>query len=168
MKNILPAVKLVFASKLYVLIGILVSLILMLTYIFLGGLLSQVKGIYYFEFDLVRIITFLTLSIVAGVVVPLEIFAIRKATFSLKSSGAAGMGLLTGLTTMSCCTPLVLPLILVFFGWSVIQILEVNALIQRYLIDLSIFSIATLLISMKLAADTAISTCKVVRKEFNV
>jgi hypothetical protein len=165
MNNILLAIKIVYSSQMNIIMGAVVALVLATVYLFVGQVLVETSGIFFLDFDPIKVATFVTLSVLAGLVVPLEIFAIRKARLSIRSTGTAGMGLATGLATMSCCTPLILPSILAMFGWSVIQILEVNALIQHYLIYLSILSIAMLMVSLKLAADTVVSNCSVVRKE---
>lgn len=161
MSSITQAIKLVYHDRRLLLLAFLVGGILAVTYLFLGGLVVRIGDSFFFDFNLIRLSTFLTLSCLAGLVAPLEVFALRKAAFSAKATGAAGAGLVSGLATLSCCAPLIFPALLSFLGFSGIFILQFNALIYQYLLPLSVVSIGLLLLSLKLVAVSIVAACKI-------
>lgn len=75
-----------------------------------------------------------------------------KARTGLKGSSSGVGGLFVGIATMSCCTPLLLPAILSFIGFSGTQLLFFNMTLRQYILPLSILSVVLLLVSRSVVA----------------
>ena len=63
--------------------------------------------------------TILSVGVLFGLLVPLEVAAISKARHAARAAGASGLlGPVFGILSMSCCAPLLAPALLSFVGFS--------------------------------------------------
>ena len=115
----------------------------------------------FIELNLLRISTLLALVTLSGLVVPMQLFAIRKAKNGLKTSPSGLGGLLTGFATMSCCAPLLLPALLSFIGFSGTQLLFLNTTLKQYILPLSMLSVILLFTSLLMVSRSVVASCKI-------
>lgn len=101
------------------------------------------------------------ISVLFGLLVPLEIAAVGKAR---NASGAVGglLGAVTGILGVSCCAPLLIPALLSFVGFSGTALVTFNLTVSGYLGPLALLSVALmagsiLLVSRTIAAECAIA-----------
>lgn len=156
----MQATNLVFYDKRNITIGVSSALFFGTVFVLTSGMVTFFPEGPFIEFNPLRIGTLITLVILSGLVVPMQIFAIRKARSGLKTSASGLGGLLTGIATMSCCTPLLLPAILSFVGFSGTQLLFFNMTIRQYVFPLSIISIGLLALSLLMVSRSVIAACR--------
>lgn len=161
MKNeVIQAINLVFSDKKNILIGLLSAVFFGTVFVLGTGMITFFPEGPFIEFQPLRIATLLALALLSGLVVPLQWFAIKKAKSSLKTSTGSFGGTLTGIATMSCCTPLLLPALLSFIGFSGTQLLFFNMTIRQYVLPLSLLSVGLLLVSLKMASHSVVAACR--------
>lgn len=151
----------VFQDRRYLLFGALAALAFGVVFIVSSGIVTFFPEGPFIEFNLLRLALLLALVILAGLVVPMQVFAIQKAKAGLKGSSSGIGGLFVGIATMSCCAPLLLPAILSFVGFSGTQLLFFNTTVRQYTLPLSILSIALLSISLLFVSRSIAATCKI-------
>ncbi|MGH2409467.1 MAG: hypothetical protein ACRDGS_03755, partial [Chloroflexota bacterium] len=95
-----------------------------------------------------------------GVVLPLQVFALRRAAWGIRQGGAGVVGFIAGLGSLSCCSPLILPAILSFAGFSGTSLLTMNYTLYRYFMPLAVLSMAFLLLSLLFAARDVTRACQ--------
>lgn len=160
MMEIIQAIKLVFLDKKYILIGIVTAFLFGTIFMVSSGMITFFQEGPYIEFNYLRLATLFALVILSGIVVPLQWFAIKKAKNSLKTSTGSFGGILTGIATMSCCTPLLLPALLSFIGFSGTQLLFLNTTIRQYVLPLSLLSVGLLFVSLKMVSHSVVAACR--------
>ena len=166
MGKILDAIKIVFAERKYLVIGVVTASGFAALFIFGTGFVAFFPQSTYIELDkagVIRLATLVILVILAGLVLPMQIYALKKAKAVMGSSkGTTVSSFIVGLSTMSCCAPFLLPALLSFIGFSGVQILTLNITIRQYLVPLSALSIGLLLVSLFMVARSIVTnTCKV-------
>jgi hypothetical protein len=100
------------------------------------------------------------LSIMFGVLVPLEVAAMTKARNMVGLAGGLA-GTLTGILSVSCCAPLLIPTVLSFVGFSGTALVTFNLAVRDYLGPLAVLSVALMALSIVLVARTINAVCKV-------
>ena len=77
--------------------------------------------------------------------------------------GVAGglAGTVTGILSVSCCAPLLIPSLLSFIGFSGTALVMFNITVRDYLGPLAILSIVLMAVSSVLVARTVTAVCKV-------
>ncbi len=141
----------------------------MVTAIFFGAVFVFGSGMIVFfpegpfvELKPIRVVTLLLLIALSGLVLPMQWFAIQKAKSGLKESAPGVGGILTGIATMSCCAPLLLPAVLSFIGFSGTQLLFFNAEVRQYILPLSLLSVGLLSASLFMVSrSVAATTCRI-------
>jgi len=94
-----------------------------------------------------------------GLVLPVQIFAVRRAAWGARQGGTGLLGFLAGLGSLTCCSPLLLPALLSFVGFSGSALLSLNVTLYRYFGPLAVLSTALLLGSLVLAARDVTRAC---------
>lgn len=151
----------VFQDVRYTTLGLITALFFGGVFVFSSGMVTFFPEGPFIEFNPLRLITLAALVILSGLVVPIQVFAIQKARAGLKGSSSGIGGLFVGIATMSCCTPLLLPALLAFIGFSGTQLLFFNMTLRQYVLPLSILSVALLLVSLLLTSRSVVAACKI-------
>jgi hypothetical protein len=102
--------------------------------------------------------TIALVSILFGLLVPLEVAAIAKARSAVASlSGLAGvLGRVLGI---SCCAPLLVPALLSFVGFSGTTLVSFNAAVSAYAAPFALASIVLMVGSIFLVSRTITAVC---------
>lgn len=158
---LIRAMGIVFQEKKNVFLGVVSALFFGGVFLFGTGMITFYPTGPYIELLPAKVLTFAALIIIAGITVPVQIYAIRKARTGLKSGIQGAGGLLAGMAAMSCCAPLLLPAILSFIGFSGTQLLFLSIAAKRYAIYLSLVSIGLLTTSLFMAARSVNATCRI-------
>jgi len=159
--TILQAVEIVFYDKKNLLIGVLAAVFFGAVFLLSSGIVTFFPEGPFIEPNLLRLATLFALVVLSGLVVPMQLFAIQKAKSGLKTSASGFGGILTGIATMSCCTPLLLPALLSFIGFSGTQLLFLNMTLRRYVLPLSMLSVMLLFISLLMVSRSVVASCKI-------
>jgi len=157
--------QLTFYNKRNIILGIIAAIFFGAIFILSSGMVTFFAEGPFIDFNPLRIVTFLALVILAMMVFPMQLFAIQKAKSGLKTSASGFGGLLTGIATMSCCTPLLLPAILSFIGFSGTQLLFFNSTIRQYVLPLSLASVGLLFISLLMVSKSIVAACRLDAKK---
>jgi len=106
--------------------------------------------------------TILSVGVLFGLLVPLEVAAISKARHAARAAGASGLlGPVFGILSMSCCAPLLAPALLSFVGFSGSTLLNVNTTLHELSTPLTLASLALLLLSIGLVSHTVAAACRI-------
>jgi hypothetical protein len=100
------------------------------------------------------------ISVLFGLLVPLEVAAMTKARSVVGVAGGLA-GTLTGILSVSCCAPLLIPTLLSFVGFSGTALVTFNLAVRDYLGPLAGLSVVLMLLSIVLVARTITAVCKV-------
>jgi hypothetical protein len=125
-----------------------------------SGLLAHYPTGWVVIADPEEIVTVAALSVLFGVLVPLEVAALSRArSFAGVAGGLAGT--LTGILSVSCCAPLLIPALLSFVGFTGTALVTFNITVRDYLGPLAILSLLLMAASILLVARTVTAVCKV-------
>lgn len=161
MQILIQAIKIVFHERKNILLGIASALFFGGVFLFGTGMITFYPTGPYIELIPTRILTLITLTILSGITVPVQVYAIKKAKAGFKDSASGAGGLLAGMATMSCCAPLLLPAVLSFVGFSGTQLLFLNIAARQYALYLSLISIGLLGMSLFMASRSVSATCRI-------
>jgi hypothetical protein len=100
------------------------------------------------------------LSLLFGLLVPLQVAALTKARSALATAGGVA-GATTGILSLSCCAPLLIPSVLAFIGFSGTTLVTFNLLVRDYMGPLALLSIDLMEGSILLVSHTVGAACKV-------
>jgi hypothetical protein len=100
------------------------------------------------------------LALLFGLLVPLQIAALARARSAASSIGGV-VGTITGILSLSCCAPLLIPAVLSFVGFSGTALIYFNVAMRDYSTLLSIGSIGLMLASIGFVSHTITATCAV-------
>jgi hypothetical protein len=100
------------------------------------------------------------LSALFGLLVPLQIAALTRARSAAGTVGGVA-GTVTGILSLSCCAPLLIPAVLSFVGFSGTALVHFNAAMSHLALPLTLGSIALMLGSIGLVSYTITAACKV-------
>jgi hypothetical protein len=100
------------------------------------------------------------LSALFGLLVPLQVAALTKARSAAGTVGGLA-GAVTGILSLSCCAPLLIPALLSFVGFSGTALVRFNATVSQLAVPLTLGSIALMLGSIGLVSYTITGACKV-------
>jgi len=104
--------------------------------------------------------TIVLLSMLFGVLVPLELAALTRARSVVGVAGGLA-GTLTGILSVSCCAPLLIPTLLSFVGFTGTALVTFNITVRDYLGPLAILSLVLMVASIVLVSRTVTAVCKV-------
>jgi len=166
MRTIGMALQLVFAQWRYRLGGLLTAVLTAALYAYAGQIVTFYgDGTVYVDTEATHLGALAVLSLLMGVVLPLQVFAIRRAAWGLRQGSSSLAGFIAGLSSLSCCSPLILPTILSFAGFSGTTLLTMNYTLYRYFLPLACLGSAFLLLSMVFAARDVTRACKIPRPD---
>jgi hypothetical protein len=104
--------------------------------------------------------TIAILSVLFGMLVPLEVAAMTRARSLVGVAGGLA-GTVTGILSVSCCAPLLIPTLLSFVGFSGTALVMFNVAVRDYLGPLAVLSFVLMALSIVLVARTVTAVCKV-------
>jgi hypothetical protein len=125
-----------------------------------SGLLAHYPTGWVVIADPAEVATLAVLSVLFGMLVPLEVAALTKARSVVGIAGGLA-GTVTGILSVSCCAPLLIPTLLSFIGFSGTALVAFNITVRDYLGPLAVLSIALMAVSVVLVARTVTAVCKV-------
>lgn len=161
MRTVTQAIQIVFCERWNIVLGIASALFFGGVFLFGTGMITFFPTGPYIEFVPTRILTLAALTILAGITLPVQIHALKKAKAGLKEGASGVGGILAGMATMSCCAPLLLPAVLSFVGFSGTQLLFLNIAARRYALYLSLVSIVLLGMSLFMASRSVNAVCQI-------
>jgi hypothetical protein len=91
------------------------------------------------------------LSALFGLLVPLQVAALAKARSAVETAGGL-TGAVTGILSVSCCAPFLIPALLSFVGFSGTALLGFNATMRTLATPLTLASIGLMLLSIGLVS----------------
>ena len=103
-------------------------------------------------------VTLILVSMLFGMLTPLECVAILKARSAAGTVGGL-LGAFTGVLSVSCCAPLLIPAVLSFVGVSGTALIAFNLTVRDYLGPLALLSVALMAGSIVLVAHSIAATC---------
>jgi hypothetical protein len=103
--------------------------------------------------------TMVLLAALFGLLVPLQIAALARARSAAGTVGGIA-GTATGILSVSCCAPLLIPALLSFLGFSGTALARFNAAVSNFTTPLTFASIALMLGSIALVSHTLTAACK--------
>jgi hypothetical protein len=125
-----------------------------------SGLLAHYPTGWVVIADPAEVATLAVLSVLFGMLVPLEVAALTKARSVVGIAGGLA-GTVTGILSVSCCAPLLIPTLLSFIGFSGTALVAFNIAVRDYLGPLAVLSVALMAVSVVLVARTVTAVCKV-------
>lgn len=161
MGTVFQAMHIVFQDITHVIFGFIAALFFGALFVLSSGMITFFPEGPFIELNPLRLTTLLALIILSGLVIPMQIFAIQKARTGFKGSSSSLGGLFVGIATMSCCTPLLVPALLSFIGFSGTQLLFLNVTMRQYILPLSFLSVGLLLLSLVMISRSIIAACKI-------
>jgi hypothetical protein len=107
-----------------------------------------------------ELVSVATISLLFGVLMPLEVAAVTKAR---NAAGAAGgvAGAAVGILSVSCCAPLLIPSILSFVGFSGTALVTFNLTVRDYMGPLALLSVSLMAVSILLVSRTVTAACAI-------
>jgi len=124
-----------------------------------GGLRYYARTGWEFYAQPVELVSMLALAALFGMMVPLEVAAIRKVRAT--QSAASGLaGMVAAIAGVSCCAPVLLPAVLSFVGFSGTALLGFNASVRRLAAPLELASVVLLVASIALVSRTLTAACQ--------
>jgi len=105
-----------------------------------------------------ELLTVGVISLLFGLLMPLEVAAVTKVR-SAVGAAAGAAGALTGILSVSCCAPLLIPSLLSFVGFSGTALVTFNLTVRDYMGPLALASIVLMVGSILLVARTVTAAC---------
>jgi hypothetical protein len=127
-----------------------------------SGLLAHYPSGWVVIADPEEMLTIAALSLLFGMLVPLEVAALTRARSVVGVAGGLA-GTITGILSVSCCAPLLIPALLSFVGFSGTALVTFNITVRDYLGPLAVLSLLLMAASILLVARTVTAVCKVPR-----
>jgi hypothetical protein len=124
-----------------------------------SGLLAHYPTGWVLIADPRELATIAALSILFGVLVPLEVAAVTRARSVVGVAGGLA-GTVAGILSVSCCAPLLIPALLSFVGFTGTALVTFNITVRDYLGPLAILSVVLMAASILLVARTVSAVCQ--------
>src|SRR5919198_2438731 len=154
------ALRLVFARRGYVIGAVLTTLLSAALYAYAGQIVTIVAdGTIFVDPEPMRLAALVALSLLMGLVLPVQVFALRRAAWRFRQGSTGLLGFMAGLSSLTCCSPLLLPALLSFAGFSGSALLSLNVTLYRYFGPLAALSVVLLSVSLVLAARDVTRAC---------
>ena len=99
------------------------------------------------------------LSLLFGLLVPLQLAAVTKARSGLGTVGGVA-GTTTGILSLSCCAPLLIPSVLSFIGFSGTTLVTFNLMVRDYMAPFALLSVLLMGGSILLVSRTVAAACR--------
>jgi hypothetical protein len=129
-----------------------------------SGLLAHYPTGWVVVADPEELATIALLSVLFGVLMPLEVAALTKARSFVGVAGGLA-GTVTGILSVSCCAPLLIPTLLSFVGFTGTALVTFNITVRDYLGQLAVLSLVLMAASIVLVSRTVTAVCKLRRAE---
>lgn len=162
MAEIRLALAIAFAHRRAYLLALLSAIGLALLLVWGSGLLAHYPTGWVVVADPEEAATVAALSILFGMLVPLEVAALTKARSVVGVAGGLA-GTVTGILSVSCCAPLLIPTLLSFVGFTGTALVTFNITVRDYLEELAVLSLVLMAASVALVSRTIAAVCKVPR-----
>lgn len=108
-----------------------------------------------------KLAVFVVLAVLSGVAASSQIAAMRIRLTGTRRGGAAGAaGILLAFLGASCCTPLIWPAVLSFFGVSGVTLLGINITLHRWFWPAVAFAALSLLFGIATTARAMAVACR--------
>jgi len=156
------ALAIAFAHRRAYLLALLSAIGLALLLVWGSGLLAHYPTGWVVVADPEEAATVAALSILFGMLVPLEVAALTKARSVVGVAGGLA-GTVTGILSVSCCAPLLIPTLLSFVGFTGTALVTFNITVRDYLEELAVLSLVLMAASVALVSRTIAAVCKVPR-----
>jgi hypothetical protein len=157
----MDALRLVFRNPYYVALGLASFLALAVLYLWESQvLIIGADGISWFV-EPSFVAAALIMSLLFGLLLPLQLHAFRLAAASARQTGGTALGVLVGTASMTCCAPVLLPSILALLGFSGTAILGINGVLHRYWLPLATIGVVLLTYSLYSVIDSLTLACTV-------
>jgi hypothetical protein len=154
------ALWLVFTRRGYLLGAVLATLLTAALYAYAGQIVTIfADGTIFVDADPTRLAALVVLSLLMGLVLPVQVYAVRRAAWRFRQGGTGLLGFMAGLGSLTCCSPLLLPALLSFAGFSGSALLSLNVTLYRYFEPLAALSAVLLALSLVLAARDITRAC---------
>lgn len=101
----------------------------------------------------------LVIALLFGLLLPLQVRAVRLAAASAAQTGSTVLAVLTGTVSMTCCAPVILPSLLSLLGASGVTILGINNALARFWLPLATVSVILLLYALGAAVRSLSIVC---------
>jgi len=160
MADVPMALAIAFARPWAYLLALVAAVVMALFLVWSSGLLAHYPTGWEVLASRQELATMVSLSLLFGLLVPLQVAAVTKARSAIGSVGGLA-GTVTGILSLSCCAPLLIPALLSFAGFSGTQLVMVNATVRDYLAPLALLSIALMAGSIGLVSRTITAVCSV-------
>jgi hypothetical protein len=160
MADIPLALSIGFARPRAYVLALVAALAMALLLVWGSGLLAHYPTGWVVIADPQEMVSIAILSVLFGMLVPLEVAAITKARGALGVAGGLA-GTVTGILSVSCCAPLLIPTLLSFAGFSGVALVRFNVAVRDYLGPLAVLSVVLMVLSVVLVARTIAAVCKV-------
>ena len=154
------ALRLVFGRRGYVLGALVTTVLTAALYAWAGQIVTLYPdGTIYVDTEPAHLAALAVLSLLMGLVMPVQVFALRRAAWGIRQGGAGLLGFVAGLSSLTCCSPLLVPAVLSFAGFSGSSLLALNTTLYRYFAPLAAASAVFLLLSLALSARDVTRAC---------
>lgn len=153
------ALRLVFARRGYM-AAVLTALLTAALYAYAGQIVTVfADGTVFVDPDPAHLAALAVLSLLMGLVLPVQVFAVRRAAWGIRQGSTGLLGFIAGLGSLTCCSPLIIPAILSFVGFSGSSLLTLNTTLYRYFVPLAAASVVLLATSLAFAARDVTRAC---------
>jgi hypothetical protein len=154
------ALRLVFGQRGYLLGALVTAVLTAALYAWAGQIVTWYPdGTTYVDTEPTHLGALVVLSLLMGLVLPTQVYALRRAAWGIRQGGSGLVGFVTGFSSLTCCSPLLVPAVLSFAGFSGSSLLTLNTTLFRYFAPLAGLSAAFLLLSLLLAARDITRVC---------
>src|SRR5438876_5429987 len=124
--------RLVFTRRGYVIGAVLTTLLTAALYTYAGQIVTVfADGTLFVDLEPTRLAALAAVSLLMGLVLPVQVFAVRRAAWDKRQGGTGLLGFVAALSS-PCCSPLILPAILSFAGFSGTSLLSLNVTLYHY------------------------------------
>jgi hypothetical protein len=158
MANVPLALNIAFARPWSYMVAVASAGAMALLLVWSSGLLTQYPTGWEVTASPQEFLTLLAIALLFGLLVPLEIAALTKARNAAGTVGGVA-GAVTGILSLSCCAPLLIPSLLSFVGFSGTALVTFNLTVRDYLGPLALLSVALMAGSVVLVSRTLASAC---------
>jgi hypothetical protein len=158
MPDVPLALNIAFARPWSYVVAVLSAGSMALLLVWSSGLLTQYPTGWEVTASPQEILTVVAIALLFGLLVPLEISALTKARNAVGTVGGVA-GAVTGILSLSCCAPLLIPSLLSFVGFSGTALVAFNLTVRDYLGPLAMLSAALMAGSVLLVSRSITSAC---------